>query len=116
MSLARAMAKRSLHREFSVGAVVTRRGQVISVGTNSGEKTHPATRNRMRRVHAEVDAIIGIDRDQLRNGIAWVYRERIDGTLGSAKPCPDCQRLLTLAGIREAIYTDPDTGYGMMTL
>lgn len=99
-----------------MGAVLSRRGRVISVGYNQDQKTHPAAKNWSRRMHAECDCIVGTDRSLMRNAIIWVYRETRDGILGLARPCKDCQSLLVAAGIREAVYTDPYGGYGILRL
>lgn len=64
-------------------------------------------RNPLKKIHAEVDAVIGIDRHLLTGTTIYVYRERLDGKIGMCKPCIDCQAIMKELGILRAIYTDP---------
>ena len=102
--LARNQSIHSDHRT-KMGAVLTRRGVVINTGRNSKVRTHPESKAFSRSVHAELDAIIGIDRHHVVGGTMWVYRAHRDGSLALAKPCIHCREVLSLAGVRMVIYT-----------
>jgi tRNA(Arg) A34 adenosine deaminase TadA len=112
-SLARKMAATSDHK-VPMGAVVTRRGQVLTCGRNHAIRTHPmaSPRNGVGGIHAEVDAIIGTDRDTFYGATMWIYRERKDRTIGLARPCQACYTVLSGVGIRNAIFTDPASKHG----
>jgi len=117
--LARELCFKSKHR-VRIGAVVVNKKQIVGVGFNKMDKTHPliTSRNPKKKLHAEVDAIIGIDRRKLIGAIIYVYRERLDGKIGMCRPCPDCQAILKEAGVRKAFYTDPtlETNVGELNL
>lgn len=88
-----------------MGAVLTRRGIVINTGRNSASKTHPEARGHTQYVHAELAAVIGIDRSLIAGGTMWVYRTHRDNSLALAKPCRNCMEVLRMVGIRMVIYT-----------
>ena len=108
LQLAKKLSFKSTHR-VKIGAVIARGKHVIGVGFNKINKTHPLITRRCphKKLHAEVDALIGIDRHLLRHAVIYVYRERLDGQIGMCKPCPDCQAILREVGIHKAFYTDP---------
>lgn len=114
-AVARAAALRGAGR-IRVGCVITKGNRVIAVGINDMSKTHPLiSRDTYKMIHAEVDAIIGGNRERLRGCVAYVYRERADGSMGLAKPCKDCSCIMSGYGIRSAYYSNPSEilGYGM---
>lgn len=105
--------------KYRLGCVIAQGKRVIGVGTNNMEKTHPMiSKNTYKTIHAEVDAVIGVPRDQLRGAVAYVYRERADGSLGMAMPCKDCACILASLGVRIAYYSDPLAagGFGKTSL
>lgn len=102
----------SLKTDFRsrVGAVVVRKGKVVSIGRNHPHKTHPLMKkyHEHKTIHAEVDCIIGTDRDLLKGSVMYVYRELRDGTVAIAKPCEVCQLILKDIGIKKVYYTTND--------
>lgn len=115
MSIARAFAAKS-HHAIPVGAVLTYRGRFLSGGCNNAHRTHPEAKNATRVLHAEADAIVGLDRRRFVGATCWVYRERKDGTVGMAKPCATCHNFLAVLGVKVAIYTDPSCGFALLRL
>lgn len=119
IQLARKLSYKARHR-VRIGAVVAKGKSVVGVGFNKMDKTHPliTRRNPLKKLHAEVDAIIGIDRNQLIGSTIYVYRELLNGKLGMCKPCIDCQFILREAGVKKAYYSDPsiEGGIGVMEL
>jgi deoxycytidylate deaminase len=64
--------------------------------------------------HAEAKCIfrVGLDECQRhRSGTLYVTRIRKDGSLGSAKPCEECQNLIEFARIKRVIYSNDNGGY-----
>jgi len=108
MQLAKRLSFKAKHR-VRIGAVITNKKQIVGVGFNKMDKTHPLItgRNPKKKLHAEVDAIIGIDRRNLEGGTIYVYRENLNGEVAICRPCVDCQAILEEAGIKEVYYTDP---------
>jgi len=91
-----------------VGAVITNKGRVVSVGRNKN-KSHPLFANGSNgiyTIHAEVAAILAAKRKCLRGAKIWVYRETRDGKPALARPCKEvCLPLILECGIKEIIYT-----------
>lgn len=98
-----------------VGACLAKNRKLISYGHNSDTKTHPAMLQRgysWGYMHAELAAIIGVHKTDLRGAHIYVYREKGNGSLGLSRPCPRCQVILRAAGISMAYYTDPASPSG----
>lgn len=108
MQLARKLSFKGNHR-VRIGAVIASGKRVVGIGFNKVNKTHPliTKRNPLKGIHAEVDAIIGVDRHLLHGTCVYVYRELRNGKIGFCKPCIDCQAILKEVGVKKAIYTDP---------
>lgn len=86
-------------------------GKTIIWGHNSN-KTSPKAKREFNqgetiyRTHAEWDALKRCP--DPRGQTLYVTRMRRNGSIGLAKPCKDCQKAITLAGIKRVIYTDQD--------
>lgn len=88
-----------------------KRNRLLSVGTNSYDKTHPYQKHCAVQadliskvyLHAEIDAII-----KLRGRSCFrIHIERYDkkGNPMLAAPCPICQIAIKKAGIKQISYT-----------
>jgi len=89
------------------GAVIARRGVLISYGWNKN-KTHPAAIHYYSKcIHAELAAIIGVNKVDLPGMDIYVARKmRSKGEpLGISRPCKICMDMLCKAGIRRVYYT-----------
>lgn len=92
--------------------IYDKRGNILSVGTNSYVKTHTRMALLGAQVglkdkiflHAEVAAIIRC-RDISKAHRIFVSRTMRDGSFGLAKPCPVCARAIELAGIKIIQHT-----------
>lgn len=95
MRLALKVAEKGKHDYYPMGAVVIRRGAVISTGFNH------------RAIHAEESAI---GRRNVEGCDIYIARKTraLDGRPGKSKPCPKCMMLLKLRGIRNAFYFEND--------
>ena len=105
-SLARELSFKSDHTSARIGAIIVRTGNVVSVGFNRQSKTHPSANSFHGTLHAEVDAIVGVDRGSIRSGVCYVYRETRSGMVGMSKPCLGCQVALQRAGIKKVFYSN----------
>jgi len=96
-----------------VAIVTTSKGSVLSVGKNIGS-THPIMipYPKGMTVHAEIDAIVKVDKSIFYNGtkiIVYSLRFNRKGKLRNAKPCKFCQRILErYNNIGIIYYSDSD--------
>lgn len=100
-----------------IGAALVKKNKVVSIGRNKPQKTHPmmCKFNKFKRLHAEIDACIGIDRNFVTDSVMYTYRELKDGTLANSKPCETCQFLLKELGVKKVYYTNTQ-GYSEIKL
>lgn len=89
-----------------IGAVVVKKGKILGLGVNNPFKTHPKSTNPFKTVHAELDAILDCDPNELRGATIYVYREHKNGQPACSKPCPHCHELIMRCGIKKVCYTD----------
>jgi len=103
-------AKRGIHEEYPVGAVIVDKNRVVSTGFNNQHKTHPMIKaiDPHRTLHAEIHAIIRSGRCELQDATVIVYRQSKTGKMAMAKPCPTCQALLKEHGVSRMIYSTPE--------
>ena len=109
--LARNVSFKSDHR-IRLGAVIVKQGRVVSVGFNRYSKTHPMSNSYNRTLHAEMDAIVGVDRGTLRGSTMYVYREDRNGVQKIAKPCCHCEPVIREVKIKKVIYTTSSGSIG----
>lgn len=108
MLLARDVAiNAKVERSFLLGAVLVRNNRVISQGINNPNKTHSISSDtRSGSVHAEMDAIVGINRNHVMGADVYVYRHAIKFGASISKPCIHCKMALMKAGVRRVFYID----------
>ena len=103
--LAYKAALKSTHR-FRLGAVIfDKKKRVLSFGWNKATKTHPRSSTPYKTIHAELCAVIGLSREQLRNSNIYVYRIKKNGESGLAKPCSFCHNMLNEVGVKGIYYS-----------
>lgn len=91
---------------FKVGAAIMRGSKVISVGWNYFRKTHPRSCTHLSTVHAEVNVLNGLRREELEGCDIFVARVTPGGIVSIAKPCEGCQEMLGALPIRRVYYTN----------
>lgn len=107
--------------EFNLCAVIVRGGKVLSVGYNhrywNGLTEHYKTTDHCCTTHAEIDAIL-LKRKKVRFEGAKIYvlRLKANGTVGHAKPCEMCEKVLRAYGFKRMTYTIADDEYGVKKL
>jgi len=90
------------------GAMIVKRGLPISRGWNKA-KTHPAAIHYYSKcIHAELAALIGVNKIDLRGTHIYVARiMRSKGApLGMSRPCPQCMKMIVSAGIKRIYFTN----------
>ncbi len=59
-------------------------------------------------LHAELGAILGVDRNVTRGSTVYVARINKEGQAKISKPCPMCQNAMKHVGVRKVVYTDEE--------
>ncbi len=92
---------------FRLGAVLTDKNSIVSVGNNS-YKTHPLMANRTEWpfLHAEQHAIIRKGLDNCEGYDLYVVRILKNLDYAISYPCVVCRQLISDVGIRNIYYID----------
>ena len=93
-------------KSFSLAAVALR-GDGVLVSSVNGWNTDIEP-----KAHAEGRIIRKID----GNSVVYVARIKKDGTVGLARPCPACQRLLRSKRVQEVFFTVSGNSWGSLNL
>ena len=111
IELAARIAQQTDFKEYKHGAVLVRGGTVLNTSCNKNK--YKAWANRFRKkqrghatVHAEIGAILGLDRSITEGGTIYVVRVGRDGHLRNSKPCPMCEAAMQFVGIKKVIYSN----------
>ena len=111
IELAARIAQQTEFKEYKHGAVLVRGGTVLNTSCNKNK--YKAWANRFRKkqrghatVHAEIGAILGLDRSITEGGTIYVVRVGRDGHLRNSKPCPMCEAAMQFVGIKKVIYSN----------
>jgi deoxycytidylate deaminase len=83
---------------------------IEKIGTNK-KRTHPETKNHPYHegvvgIHAELDCLLKMDKEDLSGYNMLVIRVDNNGKLNMSKPCQGCQSLLEQFNIKEVWYSD----------
>lgn len=95
--------------KFRLGAVVVKRGRVISTGWNQMEKTHPLTLRYSTKpkillgLHAEIHAGLRAGL-KLPGSEVYVVRLYKDNSFATSKPCGMCENFLRAAQVRKVWF------------
>lgn len=113
---ARRIAQSSGCNNFRHGAVLTKGGKQISIGTNEPTFSRHAALNKRcaplyASAHAEIVALRGLSKDTTAGTTLYVIRVSSDGEhFMLSAPCEMCMGAIKNAGVRRIIYSiDDDT-------
>ncbi len=113
IELASRIAMQTEFREYKHGAVLVRAGAVVNTSCNKNK--YKAWANQFRKkqrghatVHAEIGAILGLDRSVTEGATIYVVRVGRDGCLRNSKPCAMCEAAMQYVGIKKVIYSNED--------
>jgi len=107
LELALKLARKYPHKQQNHhAAILTKRRKVISIGVNK-KKTHTKSNTKYGYIHAELDAVLGVDKEILRGATLFVVRAGFNfrRIVMNSKPCKYCQAMIIETGIRKVIYT-----------
>ena len=100
---------------FHLVALLKRGKSWIAIKANV-KKTHPKSVHNKpsghvcRSLHAEENVLLA----SRPGDTLFVLRYHVDGSLGMAKPCPDCQQRIRDKGIKRVWYTDEEGNFQRM--
>jgi deoxycytidylate deaminase len=107
--LAKKCATNSEHK-FQLGCVIVKNNKVIGAGWNT-TKTHTKSPQKYKTLHAEMSALFSAKKAPVKGAEAYVFRILKNGEYALAKPCPICENMLKLAGIKKVHYTTDSKGF-----
>lgn len=110
---AQIICKQSTHTKTNHGAAIIRGGRIIGLGYNSIKRRKNMEYN---FTHAEMDAILNSNSENLRASKIFVFRQDKYGWIAYSKPCSKCTEILKKYGIKRAYYTINEKEYGVMIL
>jgi tRNA(Arg) A34 adenosine deaminase TadA len=91
-----------------------RRGNTLAKKQNNYSKSHPLQKamslragmhEERTKLHAEVACIIAAAKTRKKIHTLFIERYDAEGRPKLAQPCPSCMKGISLAGIRQIIYT-----------
>lgn len=85
---------KSGHKAHKHAAIVVRGGAIVAVGVNHD------------LIHAEVNALAKLWPSEREGTKVFSIRLRRSGTLGMAKPCPECEAYMREAGVKAVVFTN----------
>ena len=113
IELAARIAQQTEFKEYKHGAILVRAGAVINTSCNKNK--YKAWANQFRKkqhghatIHAEIGAILGLDRSLTEGSTIYVVRVGKCGDLKNSKPCPMCEAAMQYVGIKKVVYSSED--------
>jgi len=111
IELASRIAQQTEFKEYKHGAVLVRGGTVLNTSCNKNKYKAWANRFRKKKcghatIHAEIGAILGLDRSITEGGTIYVVRVGRTGDLKNSKPCPMCEAAMQFVGIKRVVYSN----------
>lgn len=123
MDLARRVAANSDAEDFRHGAVLVRGHSVINVSFNKNSFCSFGSRFRQKEgmrgnatVHAEIGAILGVDRSITEGATVYVCRIGKCGGFKLSRPCAMCYQAMKFVGVRKVVWSIDDETCGCYKL
>lgn len=107
LKLAIEEAEKSTNYPYRVGAVVFKSSRIISSGHNQVRSNSICKKYKIydESLHAEQDALLGLEWSKLKNCSICVIRMNSSGNLSMGKPCKMCWNILKFVGIKNVYYS-----------
>lgn len=120
IELAGRVANQSMYPNFKHGAVLAKSGTVINVSCNKNGFNSFGARFRKKQngeatLHAELGAVLNIERSKTEGSTVYVVRINRKGDKRLSKPCNMCRSALQYCGVKKVVYSTNE-GYGVMKL
>lgn len=118
---AKRTAEESTFPDYRHGALLVRGGSILNSAYNKNSRIGWANRFRSKACghathHAELGAILGVDRTKTSGSDIYVVRIGRTGELKMSKPCQMCQQVLTHMGIKRVYYSIDEENVGCIKL
>ena len=111
IEFAKRVAEQSDYGKFRHGAVLVKGSSVRSISCN--KHRHCSFGARFRResrgdatLHAELGAILGMDRSTTQGSTVYIARINKEGEARISKPCSMCEAAMRHVGVRRVYYTN----------
>ena len=109
-NIARKAALCSMNTDYKHGAVLVKGGSVINTSSNKNRLASFGSRfckdhDGIATLHAELGAILGIDRNITEGATLYVARVGKDGGFRLSKPCSMCTAAMKHVGIKRVYWT-----------
>jgi deoxycytidylate deaminase len=109
-NIARKIAYCSEQDDYKHGAVLVKGGSVINTSCNKESFSSFGSRFRTEQpgiatLHAELGAILGLDRSVTEGATLYVARVGKDGGFRLSKPCQMCYAAMKHVGIRRVVWS-----------
>ena len=110
ISFAKRMAHNCVAEDYKHGAVLVKGGKIINAAFNKNSHCSFGYRFRQEQpgyptLHAELGAILGINRTVTTGATLYVCRIGRRGSYRLSKPCPMCYTALKHVGVRKVVWT-----------
>jgi|SRR5579875_3033932 len=106
IDIANVIAERATCKRLKVGAVIVKNNRIVATGYNGSIHGHPHCEDEgcllndqgrcIRCIHAEMNAILHANRDDLKEATLYVTHEC----------CENCSKHLAQAGIKRIVYVN----------
>ena len=111
IELAKRVAEQSNYGKFRHGAVLVKGNSVRSVSCNKHRHCSFGARCRKEgfgeaTLHAELGAILGMDRSVTQGADVYVARINKEGEARISTPCSMCEAAMRHVGVRRVYYTN----------
>jgi len=113
IEFAKRVAEQSDYGKFRHGAVLVKGSSVRSISCN--KHRHCSFGARFRKdgrgqatLHAELGAILGMERSTTQGSTVYVARINREGEARISKPCPMCEAAMRHVGVRRVYYTNKE--------
>jgi deoxycytidylate deaminase len=93
----------STHSKYRLGASIFRGNRLIATGVNK-MKTHTKSPHHFRMVHAEIDALLRVDREIIEGSSMFVVRILRNLNFATSKPCECCWEMALRFGVKRIVY------------
>ena len=115
---ARKTALCSEQSDYKHGAVLVKGGSIINTSCNKNRLVSFGSRfcqdyDGIATLHAELGAILGLDRTVTEGATLYVARVGKDGGFRLSKPCSMCHAAMTYVGIKRVYWTIDDNSCAM---
>ena len=118
---AKRVAEESEFPDYRHGALLVRGGSILNSAYNKNSHIGWANRFRAKACghathHAELGAILGVDRAKTSGADVYVVRIGRTGELKMSKPCQMCQSVLAHMGVKRVYYSINEKKVGCIKL